>query len=747
VEIYSSLFVCYNNFVGDFMKKELLAPAGDFASLKAAIHNGADAVYLSGKSFGARKFANNFSLEELKEAVSYAHLYGVKIYVTVNTIIYEDEINDCLKYIEYLYNIGVDAIIVQDIGLIRLIRKYFPDMEIHASTQAHTHNIEQIKFLETLGVKRLVLAREMSILEINALDTDMELEIFIHGALCISYSGECLLSSGVLNRSGNRGECAGLCRCSYNLVEDNKTILKDKYLLSPKEFNTTSYVEELKKSKAYSFKIEGRMKSPEYVGYVTRIYRKLLDNDNYKLSEEEIFNLKSLYNRDFTKGYLFNISDEDFISLNSSNHLGVPIGEVIGINKDKIKIKLSHSINQGDAVRLPNNKGMYVNFLYNSKMMLINSATSKEVIYLDNKVDLIDMGSVSLTINSKLISELNKTLEKKINLKCIIKAKLGDNLYVSYSDGKNQVEYIGTIVDEAKSSPISKERIKDILAKLGNTPFKLMDIDCDIDNNIFIPVGVLNEVRRKLVDELIKKRTSVNRNIKLQINDFTKIQKASNDYYISALARSEEQVNILLELNVDFIYVTSEELYNKYRDKGVILRLDRVKNSFADYKGYELLIGETGSLKYIKNNLVSTDYYLNVVNSSYVNYLTSLGVKKITLSPELSIDRIKLIATNSNANLFEFIVYGRIEYMIMKYNMAKVMKFKQNKKYELSDIRQRRFPIISDKYTHLMSNNPIDLTDKIEELKIAGVNVFRLELFDEKANLIKKIVEEIRKSL
>ncbi len=739
--------MCYNNFVGDFMKKELLAPAGDFASLKAAIHNGADAVYLSGKSFGARKFANNFSLEELKEAVSYAHLYGVKIYVTVNTIIYEDEINDCLKYIEYLYNIGVDAIIVQDIGLIRLIRKYFPDMEIHASTQAHTHNIEQIKFLETLGVKRVVLAREMSILEINALDTDMELEIFIHGALCISYSGECLLSSGVLNRSGNRGECAGLCRCSYNLVEDNKTILKDKYLLSPKEFNTTSYVEELKKSKAYSFKIEGRMKSPEYVGYVTRIYRKLLDNDNYKLSEEEIFNLKSLYNRDFTKGYLFNISDEDFISLNSSNHLGVPIGEVIGINKDKIKIKLSHSINQGDAVRLPNNKGMYVNFLYNSKMMLINSATSKEVIYLDNKVDLIDMGSVSLTINSKLISELNKTLEKKINLKCIIKAKLGDNLYVSYSDGKNQVEYIGTIVDEAKSSPISKERIKDILAKLGNTPFKLMDIDCDIDNNIFIPVGVLNEVRRKLVDELIKKRTSVNRNIKLQINDFTKIQKASNDYYISALARSEEQVNILLELNVDFIYVTSEELYNKYRDKGVILRLDRVKNSFADYKGYELLIGETGSLKYIKNNLVSTDYYLNVVNSSYVNYLTSLGVKKITLSPELSIDRIKLIATNSNANLFEFIVYGRIEYMIMKYNMAKVMKFKQNKKYELSDIRQRRFPIISDKYTHLMSNNPIDLTDKIEELKIAGVNVFRLELFDEKANLIKKIVEEIRKSL
>ena len=193
-----------------YMKKELLAPAGNMACLKQAVHNGADAVYLAGKLYGARKFANNFTNEELVDAVKYAHLYDVKVYVTVNTIIYEEEIDSCLEYITFLYNIGVDAVIVQDMGLIKIIRELLPEMEIHASTQAHTHNLEQIKLLETLGVKRVVLAREMSITEINNLDTNMELEIFIHGALCISYSGQCLFSSGVLNRSGKIGRAS--CR-------------------------------------------------------------------------------------------------------------------------------------------------------------------------------------------------------------------------------------------------------------------------------------------------------------------------------------------------------------------------------------------------------------------------------------------------------------------------------------------------------------------------------------------------------
>ncbi len=728
------------------MKKELLAPAGDMASLKAAIHNGADAVYLAGQDFGARKYAKNFSNEELKDAVYEAHLYGVKIYVTVNTIIYEDEIKECLEYIGYLYNIGVDAIIVQDIGLIKLIRKYIPDMEIHASTQAHTHNIEQIKLLESLGVKRVVLARELRIDEINKLETNMELEIFIHGALCISYSGECLFSSCYLNRSGNRGLCAGLCRVPYNLIKDDKTILRDKYLLSPKELNTTNYVEVLKKCKACSFKIEGRMKSPEYVGYVTRIYRKLLDNDNYKLSDEEIFNLKSLYNRGFTKGYLFNATDKDFISMSSSNHQGVLIGEVIGFSKTKIKIKLSWELRQGDAIRLPNNEGMYVNYLYDSNNKLINKANKGDIVLVQNKVGLNALGKVMLTISKALTDDLHNTLEKKIQIKANIYAHPNENLRVSYSDNENVVKKVGAKVEVAKSSPLDKKRIKEILGKLGNTPFVLGSIEFDIGDNIFIPVGVLNEIRRELVEKLIKERTKVERQIKVNYPVVKVCKRSVNKFTISALARSEEQVKALIKNKVDYIYVTDYELYQKYKGENVYFRLERVIRDYKEYKNENLLMGEAGSIKYTSNNKVISDYYLNVVNSSYVKLLNSLGVKRITLSPELTNSRLELLMEQLEGEEVEIIGYGTLEYMIMKYNMKSNLKLSEGK-YYLENKSKDKFRIISDNFTHLMSNKKINLIKDIPYYKKIGINTFRLELLDESAWEIDKILEEIKKLL
>jgi len=729
------------------MKKELLAPAGSMECLKAAIHNGADAVYLAGKLFGARKYAPNFNNEELIEATKYCHLYDVKIYVTVNTIIFEDEIDNALEYLCFLYNIGVDAVIVQDIGLICLIRKYLPNLEIHASTQAHTHNIEQIKMLETLGVKRVVLAREMSIDEINSLDTNMELEVFIHGALCISYSGQCLFSSGVLNRSGNRGECAGLCRTPFNLIEENKKIMESKYLLSPKEFNTTNNFEKLKSSKALSFKIEGRMKSPEYVGYVTSIYRKLLDNDNYKLSEEEVFNLKSLYNRGFTKGYLFKNSDEEFISLNSSNHQGVEIGKVIDLSKNKIKILLNHDISQGDAIRLPSGEGMYINFLYNDKMLLINKALKNDIVYIDNKCDLKEKGNIYLTINSNLVSELKKCEEKKINISAKVYACVGESLKVSYSDGTNNVEVIENIVEEAKNSPITKARIKEIISELGGTPFRLLDIDIKMDNNIFIPVGNLKILRRKIVEELIIKRTYINRNAKLNLLKRDTINKKNKKYKISALVRTEEQLKVLLDKNV-YLYVTSEELYNKYKSNNIYLRLNRVNNNFKDYDNDNILIGENGSLKYVINNNVCTDYYLNVVNSSYLNYLTHLGVNRVCLSPELNIDRLGLLLNDYNGNVeIEYIIYGTLEYMIMKYNLIKDRNLDNKINYYLEDKSKRKFKVFNDGYTHLMSDKKLNFIDQVKILKDKGINVFRLEFDDESGRDVLNIFEQVENLL
>ena len=219
--------------------KELLSPAGNMECLKAAVNNGADAIYLGGKTFGARAYAGNFSNEELKEAVNYAHLYGVKIYITVNTIIYNTEVDELIKYIEYLYKIGVDALIMQDIGMISLVRKVFPNMEVHASTQCHNHNNEGIKLLKELGVTRIVLDREMSLEEIENIDVDIEKEVFIHGALCNCYSGCCLFSFMNGGRSGNRGECTQVCRLPFKLIKNGEYVnTEDKYLLSTKELNT-----------------------------------------------------------------------------------------------------------------------------------------------------------------------------------------------------------------------------------------------------------------------------------------------------------------------------------------------------------------------------------------------------------------------------------------------------------------------------------------------------------------------------
>ena len=209
------------------MKKvELLSPAGNMKCLKYAIANGADAVYISGKNFGARKYAENFTKEEIKEAIKYAHIYQVKIYITINTLIEESEKEDFLNYVKYIHENNVDAVIMQDIGMIKLVHEIFPNLEIHASTQTHCHNEETIKFLKSLGVSRVVLAREMTIEQIKSIKTDIEKEVFIHGALCVSYSGQCLASSMILNRSGNKGECAGICRLPFDLYKENEKLTK-----------------------------------------------------------------------------------------------------------------------------------------------------------------------------------------------------------------------------------------------------------------------------------------------------------------------------------------------------------------------------------------------------------------------------------------------------------------------------------------------------------------------------------------
>ena len=565
------------------MKKELLSPAGDFETLKQAIHNGCDAVYLGGKKFGARKFATNFDETEIVHAIKYCHLYGVRIYVTVNTVIFENEIEDCLEYVTFLHQNGVDAVIMQDLGMISLVRQVLPNLEVHVSTQAHTHNINQIRLLEKLGVTRIVVAREMSLSEIKKLDTQLEIEAFIHGALCVCYSGQCLFSKLLLDRSGNRGECAGICRLPFALLENGQEVKTNgKYLLSPKELNTTNHIQELLESNITSFKIEGRMKSPATIGFITRLYRMLINHyergEKVLLTSQEQEKLMLLFNRGFTEGYLFQQSGEDFMNIASPNHIGIPIGKVIEVSSKRIKIKLEKELHQGDGIRFQNEQtGMVTNFIYDANDKLISGAGSGDVIELDNRVGVSSKGLVLKTVDSMLLRELERYSEKKIPISVRVVATLEKPFQIEISDYLHYVKLEDNIVEKATGNGTSASRILEQLSKLGDTPFYIDNSSFDIDEGIFIPISKMNELRRQAISKLIEIRENPGKEVVIHPILSVQEHRVSSFPVFTALVRNEEQLQACLEESIiDTIYVTDLSLYQKYHDySNVYLRLDR----------------------------------------------------------------------------------------------------------------------------------------------------------------------------
>ncbi len=724
------------------MKKiELLSPAGSMDALKAAIHNGADAIYLGGKKFGARAFAQNFSVNELIEAINYAHIYNVKIYITVNTIIYEDEFEDALDFIEFLYKNNVDAVIMQDIGLMYEAHKRFPGLIIHASTQCHNHNIENIEFFKSIGVKRVILDREMSLEEIKKLNTDMEIEIFIHGALCISYSGCCLMSYLGGGRSGNRGECTGCCRLPYKLIENNKEHKANgEYLISTKELNTSKRIKEIMDSNIVSLKIEGRMKSPEYVGFITKYYRNIIDGK--KITEEDEKKLSLLFNRDFTEGYLFN--ENNITNIKTSNHQGIVIGKIIEVNKKFVKIKLNEDLDQEDGIRFENNKGMIVNKLYNSKMLLVSSVSKNSVAIIENKCDINKLGSVRKTTSVKLLKELQNYEQKKLDVSFTVKAKTGEALEIVINDGTFILSEKGNKIEKSQTSETTREMIVKQLSKLGNTPFRLKEIEIIKDDNIFISITELNSIRRNLVSKLIDKKTKIKPKEINKVVDKV-INYKDNKETINIFVNNEEQYRAAKEENVDNIYTSNVFLHKKYPE--TFYKLPRVILSRENITNDNLLITEIGSIVYSSNNNVFGSYELNAINNHSLQLLHQRGIKQITISPEIN-DKINLI-DNINNNI-EIIVYGWIEAMVMKHCIVKNITNNHscNKKYYLKNKNNELYPIVQNNcLTTILNYKPVNNIDKINYYKDLNIKHFRIDLYNENYNETIKIIKSIKNNI
>ena len=687
-------------------------------SLKAAIAAGCDAVYLSGKMYGARAFANNFSNEELIEAINLAHLFGVKVYITVNTLIYDSEVDSFLEYIEYIHTLGVDAVIMQDLGMIDLVRKIYPNLEIHASTQAHIHNLEGTKLMESLGLKRVVLARETPIeliKEIKA-NTNIELEIFISGALCISYSGQCLMSSLIGGRSGNRGSCAQVCRQPYDLIKDNKKINKDKYLLSTKDLNTIFNIDKLIDIGVDSLKIEGRMKRPEYVYIVVSLYRKAIDSYINKgiidINDNDIKEIKKIFNRKFTKGFIFHEDNDKFTNPYRPNHMGIEIGKVINYKNKQVTIELTDELNKLDGIRiLDSDIGLTINNMYKFGKK-IEKANKNDIITIPIKDKILINSTVVKTTDYKQLTSINELIKlgRKIPINISIAIRKNKPLKLVISDNKNKVEvYSNSIIEEAINRATTKEEVIKQISKLGNTIYKINDINIDMDNNLFIPVKVLNELRRESIELLNNKRLYkipvIKKQYSIELPNYELVNKKS--ILISNISDYEE---------CDEIYVDNIELYKQLPN--TTLKLDRVIEHLDNYDN-RLLVGELGSIYKYKN--IVTDFSLNVTNSYAVAFLHSLGVDKITLSYELNDKQIKELIDNyhkrykKHPNL-ELIIKGYEEVMISKYKLP-------NNSYLIDRFNNKYRIIIKNNLMHIYNYKKRNMNGNYYKM---GINWLRI---------------------
>ena len=707
---------------------ELLSPAGDFECLKSAVQNGADAVYFGASSFSARAFASNFDDDVLEKAITYAKLRGVKTNLALNTLIKNNEMSKAIEIAKRAYSYGIDAIIVQDLGLARYLIKHCPDLAIHASTQLSVHNLDGVLKLQELGFSRVVLSRELSLQEIEHIckNSNVEIEVFVHGALCISYSGQCLFSSMIGGRSGNRGQCAQPCRLPYELISSDTNITSSKlksqkdssyhtidkgYLLSPKDLCGLDYLPELIKTGVSCLKIEGRMKTPEYVATVTRIYRKYLDITlNSKFDQQtnlatDKHDLLQVFNRGgFSNGHLSSSPNKDLIFKEKSNNMGIFLGRISNFNPNKghITFTTADTLSVGDKIGIENKK--HETSLYTISELMINNKNMPQVLS-GNKVKIGRMkGDISVGYkiykmsNKQLTSSALETINKenrKINLNCklTVKKDLPIELIISDNSGFTVNVTSDVMPESAINSPISKDRLIAQITKTNNTPFQFDNIEIDLDDGLFIKgISCINELRRNALSQYEEKLvSSFRRNVDT-------INFKYNSSSINHSIFKPKKVSVLLNLinkdfdysnlqNVDNIYIPFKffvlkdfapiiqkinEKFNTYIYMPTIIRnnyttliknnLPNILNTY-NIKGFVLSnIGNFELLKQYKRKYdFICNYTFNIFNNLTIN---ELSCNTVTLSPELNeTDITNIINCDNNTSSMpkkELIVYGRI---------------------------------------------------------------------------------------
>ncbi len=763
------------------MKKvEILAPAGSMESLIAAMNKGADAIYLGGNKFSARAYASNFDNDNMIKAVDYAHSYGAKVYVTLNTILKENEIEEAVRYVGFLYEIGVDAIIIQDLGLFKRVKEDYPDFEIHASTQMTIHNGEGALFFKEKGFHRIVLSRELSLDEIKYISTDLgiETEIFVHGALCVSYSGQCLMSSMIGGRSGNRGRCAQPCRMEYTLKGENSGE-KKAYLLSPKDICTIESIGDIIDSGAYSLKIEGRMKRPEYVAGVVDNYKKAVEKELYK-TEYNVSKgkreLMQLFNRGgFSTAYLHKNLGKDMMSFNSPRNTGLPLGRI----EKNGEILLKENINIGDGFRF-RETGYNINKIIKDGKEVNKANRGERVKIFPTAYKVGD--EIFKSSDKMLFDSLEDSLipfNRKINIKAEVIFKVSEpmKLIINYRD--KEYVFFGEKVEKAERKPLSKERIIESLIKSSESAFKIEEVEFIDFEEGFLRIRDLNSLRREALEGLQKsiiksfRRRRPEKNIKTNEKS-----NKSTDLNILYQCVTKEQLSALLDEGIKDIAV---DVFNRDKDA---LKINDIKN-ISNIQGLNIYLKVPNIIKSEFNSVVNIiekvkdqikgivtvnvgiirkyqkelniigDYKLNIINSEALKfYQRELAVPTISL--ELNRKEIKDLLKNNTGNV-QGIIYGKTELMISEYcpigsTFGEKSSCKEcniacsRDKFILIDRMKEKFRVMTDIFcrSYILNPKAINLIDEKEDLINLGINSFRVEFRDEDYEEVKKVLGMIK---
>ena len=778
---------------------ELLVPAGDFDCLRAGVQNGADAIYFGANCFSARASATNFSMEELKLAIQYCRLRNVKTNLTINTLLTDDEFYKAVSLAKSAYEYGIDAIIVQDLGFAKYLIKNFPGLAVHASTQMTVHNLEGVLELEKLGFKRVVLSRELPINEIEYIknNCNTELEVFVHGALCISYSGQCLFSSLIGGRSGNRGKCAQPCRLPYELLEDsgNKEECIDKgFLLSTRDLCSLDYLPALIKSGIFSFKIEGRMKAPEYVASVTRIYRKYIDmcikDENYVISDADKKELLQVFNRGgFSSGHLPIEPNKNLIYPKKPNNIGIYLGNISNYNANKghITLETNEVISVGDTIAIDSETGKYTVSELMIKDKNIKSAPIKSIVKLGRMKGHIKIGSKVYKLSDKQLC-LKAALTysptaniKKIPIICTVCIKANTPITMEISTKFNppfynnlNVKYCSNVIPEISiNNPLSKERIIAQFSKLGNTPYSIEQITLDLDDGLFVNISVLNEIRRSAINLFMSKVLSTpgalvanehlnfkkacstpleNRKISLLLEsmnleyDYDKLTGCDNIYIPLKYLINKSYSDILLNLSNRFKMYVYMPTIMKANYKNLLLHN---LESIAKYFNIAGFVVSNISEVLLLRNFMNCDKYkfianytMNIFNCYTIQELANIGITAITPSIEANSAILESITANSPL-LVELIAYGRPVLMNTSYCLLGktnkcypecTMKCKSSNSYYLMDRLGFRFKVLPDN---------IQTVTSIYNSKIISIDTYNFDISSVRINILDENIEQI----